>query len=342
MKRLFLVFALLLFAVSAFAKEVVYVYNWSEYIPESVLTDFEKETGIKVIYTTYDSNEVMYAKLKVLKGKGYDLVFPSTYFVNRMKNEGLLKEIDQKKLKNIKNLDPTLMNRPFDPGNKYSIPYLWGSTSLMINTKYVDPKSATSWKTFWKPEFKEKVLLNDDVREVFHIALNVLGFSGNSKNPKEIEAAYKLLKDLMPNVRVFNSDSPKVAFLNEEVVIGLSYNGEAFMAAEENPAISYVYPKEGAIFWVDNMCIPSGAENVDNAHKFIDFILRPEVGMVISEEMGYASPNKASIALLDEEVRNNPMIYPSADIVAKGEFQLDVGEAVSIYEKYWELLKTGK
>lgn len=342
MKRLLLVLAVMLLAVSAFAKNVVYVYNWSEYIPESVLTDFEKETGIKVIYTTYDSNEVMYAKLKVLNGKGYDVIFPSTYFVNRMRKEGLLRPLDQTKLPNMKNLDTSLMNKPYDPGNKYSVPYLWGSTALIVNTKYVDPKTVTSWKALWDPKFKDKVLLDDDVREVFHTALNLLGYSGNDTDPKHIEQAYNLLKDLMPNVRVFNSDSPKVTFLNEEVVIGLSFNGEAYAASQENPAITYIYPKEGAIFWVDNMCIPAGSENTANAYKFINYIMRPDVAKTISEEYGYASPNKAAIALLDESVRNNPMVYPSADIIAKGEFQLDVGDAVSTYEKYWELLKTGK
>jgi len=342
MKKLFFVLLAMLIAVSAFAKNVVYVYNWSEYIPESVITDFEKETGIKVIYTTYDSNEVMYAKLKVLNGKGYDVIFPSTYFVNRMRKEGLLKQLDYKKLPNMKNMDKSLLNKPYDPENKYSIPYLWGSTSLIVNKKYVDIKTIDSWKALWRPEFKDKVLLNDDVREVFHTALNLLGYSGNTTDPAKIEQAYVLLKDMIPNVRVFNSDSPKVTFLNEEVVIGLSFNGEAYAASQENPDIAYVYPKEGAIFWVDNMAVPAGSENTDNAYKFMNYIMKPEVAKTISEEFGYASPNKAAIALLDDEVRNNQIIYPSAEIIAKGEFQLDVGDAVTTYEKYWELLKTGK
>lgn len=342
MKKLLLAFTALLVFSAASAKEVVYVYNWSEYIPESVLVDFEKETGIKPIYTTYDSNEVMYAKVKVLGGKGYDVVFPSTYFVNRMRQEGLLRTLDHSKLTNLKNMDKSLMDKPYDPGNRYSIPYLWGSTSIIVNTDYVDIKTVDSWKALWRPEFRDKVLLNDDVREVFHAALGILGYSGNEKDPAKIEEAYNLLRELMPNVRLFNSDSPKVTFLNEEVVIGLSFNGEAYAASVENPAIRYVYPKEGAIFWVDNMAVPAGAENVENAYKFMNYIMRADVAKTISEEFGYASPNKAAIALQDEDIRNNETIYPSADKIAKGEFQLDVGEAVTTYEKFWNLLKTGK
>jgi spermidine/putrescine transport system substrate-binding protein len=342
MKKLLLTALMMLLAFTAMAKQqVVYVYNWSEYIPDSVLQGFEEETGIKVIYSTYDSNEVMYAKVKVLQGKGYDVVFPSSYYVNKMKREGMLLPLDQIKLPNLKYMDKGLLDKPYDEGNKYSLPYLWGSTSIVVNTNYVDINKAKSWDIFWDPAYKGKILLNDDLREVFHVALTRLGYSGNSTNEKEITAAYELLKSMIPSVRVFNSDSPKIPFLNEEVVLGLTFNGEAFAAAEENPAIKYVYPKEGAIFWVDNLCILKGSENPDNAHKFINYIMKPEVAKIISDEFGYASPNKAAKALQDEETRNNPTIYPPQEVVDKGEFQLDVGETINLYEKYWEMLKTG-
>lgn len=344
MKKLIFVLLSLLLAFTAYAKkETVYVYNWSEYIPEQVLTNFEKETGIKVIYTTYDSNEVMYSKIKVLGGKGgYDVIFPSTYFVNRMRNEGLLTPVDRKLLSNYKNMDISLLNKPYDPENKFSVPYLWGSTSLTVNTEFVDMKKADSYRVLWQPQYKGKVLLTDDVREVFHIALRILGYSGNETDPNKIKQAYELLRKLRPNVRVYNSDSPKIPYINGEVVIGLSWNGETFMANQENPKIKYIYPKEGAIFWVDSMCIPEGAKNVTNAHKFMNYIMKPDVAKMISEEIGYASPNKAAVKLLAPEVRNNPTIYPPLNIIKQGEFQLDVGNAISVYEKYWELLKAGK
>ncbi len=342
MKRLFFAILLCLLASSAFAKEVVYVYNWSEYIPEQVLSNFEKETGIKVIYTTYDSNEVMYSKVKVLGGKGYDVIFPSTYYVNRMQKEGLLTPLNRKLLPNFKNMDPSLLNKEYDAGNKYSVPYLWGSTSLAINSDFVDAKKANTYRILWDSKYKGKVILTDDLREVFHIALRILGYSGNETDPEKIKKAYELLRKLRPNVRVYNSDSPKVPFINGEVTLGLTFNGEMYAAAQENPSIKYIYPKEGAIFWVDSMCIPKGSKNVANAHKFINYIMKPEVAKMISEEVGYPSPNKAGVALLDKSVRTNQTIYPPLSIIKQGEFQLDVGDAIKVYEKYWNMLKSGK
>lgn len=343
MKRLIMTMLLVLLAFSAYAKkEVVYVYNWSEYLPDQVISDFEKETGIKVIYATYDSNEAMYSKVKVLGGKGYDIIFPSTYYVNRMRKEGLLLPVNKKLLTNMKNLDASLLDKPYDPKNQFSVPYLWGSTALDVNTQYVDIKKATTYRILWDPKYKGKVMLTDDMREVFGMALRVLGYSGNETDPAKIKEAYELLRKLRPNVRVYNSDSPKIPFINGEVVIGINWNGEAFAASEENPKIKFVYPKEGAIFWVDSMCIPKGAANVSNAHKFINYIMKPEVAKLISEEIGYASPNKVAVSMLEPEIRNNPTIYPPLNIIKQGEFQLDVGDATTVYEKYWELLKAGK
>ncbi|MGE4319455.1 MAG: extracellular solute-binding protein [Deferribacterales bacterium] len=343
MKRLILTMLLVLLAFTAYAKkEVVYVYNWSEYLPDQVISDFEKETGIKVIYATYDSNEAMYSKVKVLGGKGYDIIFPSTYYVNRMRKEGLLLPVNKKLLTNMKNMDASLLDKPYDPKNQFSVPYLWGSTALDVNTQYVDIKKATTYRILWDPKFKGKVMLTDDMREVFGMALRVLGYSGNETDPAKIKEAYELLRKLRPNVRVYNSDSPKIPFINGEVVIGINWNGEAFAANEENPKIKFVYPKEGAIFWVDSMCIPKGAANVANAHKFINYIMKPEVAKLISEEIGYASPNKVAVSMLEPEIRNNHTIYPPMNIIKQGEFQLDVGDATAVYEKYWELLKAGK
>jgi len=305
-----------------------------------VLEQFTAETGIEVVYSTYDSNEAMYAKLK-LAGGGYDLAIPSTYFVNKMRREGLLHKIDHSLLKNFANLDPARLNQAFDPGNEYSIPYLWGSTGIAVNAAEIDPAKVQSWADLWRPEFKGKVLLTNDLREVFHVGLRVLGYSGNSTDPAELQQAYEKLTSLMPNVRLFNSDSPKVPYLAGEVSVGMIWNGEAYMAGEEDPNIKYIYPKEGAALWMDSLVIPKDAKNVGNALKLIDFLLRPEIAKLISEEIGYASPNQAAIALLDEATRNNRTIYPQAADLVNAEFQLDVGEAITIYEKYWEKLKTG-
>lgn len=328
------------FAVSIFANDkVLYVYNWSEYMPDSVISDFTKQTGIEVKYSTYDSNEAMYAKIKTAGGSSYDIIVPSTYFVNKMAKEGLLEKIDKKKLSNYKNLDEKLLYKPFDPKNDYSIPYLWGSTGISYNAALVE-NDVDSWENLWDAQYLNNVLLNDDMREVFGIALKILGYSANSANEKEIKEAYEKLKELMPNVKMFYSESQKQVYLNEEVKIGMNFNGEGFMANEENPDIKYIYPKEGALVWIDSLVIPKGAKNTENAHTFINYLLQPKVAKAISEEIGYASPNKEAIELLDEATKNNRIIYPNEEDLKNSEFQSDVGEALEIYEKYWEKLKT--
>ena len=347
MKKLLGVWGLLFCVVCATATaaedNVLYLYNWSEYLPESVIEDFQKETGIKVEYSTFDSNEAMYAKLRLVDEKNsYDLVVPSTYYVSKMRQEGLLARIDKGKLKNFGNLDAKLLNRPFDPNNDYSVPYLWGSTGIAINTDKVKAGSVSKWADLWKPEFKDRLLLTNDMREVFHVGLRVLGYSGNDTDPAHIEAAYKKLQTLVPNVRVYNSEAPRMPYLEGETDAGMIWNGEAFQAQDENPAIEYIYPSDGAVVWMDNLVIPKTARHINNALAFIDYVLRPEVAKTISEEIGYATPNQAAIALLDEDTRNNRTVYPTEQDLKNAEFQIDVGPAITVYEKYWELLKVGK
>lgn len=172
----------------------------------------------------------MYAKLKTYKDGAYDLVVPSTYYVDKMRKEGMIQKIDKSKLTNFSNLDPDMLNKPFDPNNDYSIPYIWGATAIGVNGDAVDPKFVTSWADLWKPEYKGSLLLTDDAREVFQMALRKLGYSGNTTDPKEIEAAYNELKKLMPNVAAFNSDNPANPYMEGEVNLGMIWNGSAFVA----------------------------------------------------------------------------------------------------------------
>lgn len=343
MKRILLVIMALVLAVPALAadKQEVYVYNWTEYLPDEVIASFQKDTGIKVVYSTYESNESMYARVKILKGGGYDVVFPSTYYVHKMRQEGLLSPIDKAKLPNFKNLDDRLLYKPYDPNNTYSVPYVWGSTGIGYNSALIKKEEVSSWADLFNPKFKNKLVFNDDIREVFGVGLKVLGYSVNDTDPVHIEAAYNKLKTLMPNIRLFASDSPKQAFLNQEVTAGMIWNGEIFMAADENPAISYLYPKEGAMFWVDNMIIPVNAPNKDNAHRFIDYILKPEMAKQICEYVGYAPANKTAMDLYDARLKNNKTVFPDSTDIENGEFQVDVGDAILVYEKFWEKLKTG-
>jgi len=336
---LFLVLALTLIGCPKKNKEVVNIYNWSEYISEDIIDGFEKETGIKVNYSTYDSNEAMYSKLKLLDGKGYDLVFPATYFIEKMSSEGLLMPLDLTKIPNYKDIDAGLLDQPYDPKNEYSLPFMWCTTGIAVNTKYIDPTTITSWGDLWREEFKGKVLLQNSIREVFHMALNKLGYSGNSQNEKEIEAAYNELVKLAPSVRLYSSESPKIPFLNEEVYIGLMWGGEAYLASSENPDIVYILPSEGGIAAGDHFVIPAKAANVDNAHKFINYILQPEILAEISEKYGYTSPSSKSKEYLPIEVSESVIINPTIEQLKKVEFQRSVGEKIVVYEKFWEKLK---
>lgn len=341
MKRFFIFFLVLAFPLASFAaKNEVYVFNWSEYIDPSVLKTFQKETGIKVRYSTYESNEAMFAKLKLVKKDGYDVIFPSTYFVERMRKLGMLKPLDRKLLPNIGNLNPELLNKPYDPNNVYSLPYMWGSSAIGINAKYIKPSSITSWNDLWNPAYKGKVLLMDDVRDAFAMSLRSMGYSGNDTNPEHLKAAYQKLLKLKPSVKVFNSDSPKQPFLNNEVYIGQIWGGEVYQAAQENPNIVYIYPKEGATFWADNMVIPTSVRSIKNAHAFINFMLRPDIAKKNCEYVGYATANSKAQAMLDTKTRTNKAVYPDKKDLDRGEFQADVGNAIVTYEKYWEMLKT--
>lgn len=349
MKKRFSLFAAALFAalisglpLAANAKEKVVVYNWSEYIPDQLLKDFEKETGIEVVYSTYDSNESMYAKIKLLNGGGYDIIVPSGYYISKMSKEGLIDKIDHSKLSNFKHLDPDLLNKNFDPKNSYSIPYLWGSTGIGVNTEEVPYDSIKSWKDLWDPKFKNSLLLLDDMRDIFHMALVQLGHSPNTTKESEIKAAYELLAKLMPNVLTFNSDAPRMPFLAGEVNVGVLWSGEISMAQAENKKIQYIYPSEGAVFWIDSFAIPAKARNKEAALKFIDFMLRPESAKVCVEYVGYGTPNKTAVSLLPKETQQDATVFPSSATIAKGDFNTDVGEATLIYEKYWEKLKAGR
>ncbi|MFU2132697.1 extracellular solute-binding protein [Gallibacterium anatis] len=334
-----LISSLILFSSSIFA-EKLYIYNWTEYIPNSLLQQFTKETGIEVVYSTFESNEEMYSKMKLTNGGGYDLIFPSSYYIEKMAKEGMLAKLDKTKLVNFSQITPSLLNKNFDPENQYSLPYVYGLTGIGINSAEIDPKAVTSWADLWNSKYKGKILLTADSREVFHIALLLKGFSPNTTEDKEIESAYHLLQKLIPNVQSFNSDSPDVPYVQGEVSLGMIWNGSAFRAHKENPDIQFIYPREGVIIWMDNYAIPKNAEHKEAAYKFIDFMLRPESAKEVIETMGFSMPNEGVKALLEPTDVNDLTLFPPQEQIEKGVFQEDVGDAIDIYEKYWHLLKT--
>ena len=349
MKRVAIfMFTLALLAASASAlaakedKGEVVVFNWSEYIPNEVLQQFTDETGIRVIYSTYETNDAMYAKVKILQGKSYDLVCPSTYYTDLMIEEGLLTKFDHSKLPNLINLDPKLMSLSFDPKNEYSIPYMWGTFGMIINSKLTNKEHAKNWKDMLRPEYKGKVLLSDEMRDTFSIALHAVGKSANSTSEKDIREAYEFLRALHPSVRIFDVTATKQAFISEEVVIGTTWNGDFIIAKQENQDLEYVYPEDGALIWLDSFSMPKGAQNIDNAHAFVNFLLRPEIAKKCQEEYMYSTPSLGTIALMTPEERNNVALVPTDKELTKAEFVTNVGaKALLIYQTYWEKLKSG-
>lgn len=332
---------LLLLPLSAFASDkVLNLYAWTGEIPDTIVRQFEKETGIKVNFATYENNEIMYAKLRASKNAGYDVVMPSSYFVDRMRKQNMLAPLDKSKIPNWQHLNPQFLNPVYDPGARYAVPYIWGATGIFVNKKYYDPNSITSWNDLWDKRFYNSLLALDDTREMFSMALIKQGFSANDSNVDHIKDAYQQLKALMPNIKVFSSDTVISIMVDEDASIGMSWNGDAVKAQRDNPNIVFVYPKEGFVVWVDNFAIPMNAPHKDAAYTFINFIQRPDIARSVVMEINYPTTNLTAQHLLPEKIRNNPAAYPSKEIMKRAQFQRDLNDdTLALYEKYWDELK---
>jgi spermidine/putrescine transport system substrate-binding protein len=315
-------------------KKEITVYNWNNFLPEDVLTRFTEETGIRVNYFTYSNNKILYEKVKALKGRGYDVLFSSAGIVQKLRDHGLIQAIDHRKLSNLKNI--ALIETTYDPKNQFSIPYLWGSTGLAINTEQVGDAEVTHWKDLWHKRWKGKLLLRDNMRDLFSIALKVNGHSLNSRNPDEIKQAYKALRRLIPNIKKLTNESEvRSEFSKKTASVGTLAGSSASKIKQKNSAFQYLYPKEGAIFWVESLVIPANPSDIESAYIFIDYLLRPEIAARCVTILAKATPNLASRALLDEAVRGDSSIFPNKEVFEKGEFQEDVGEIEALYQLYW-------
>lgn len=324
------------------ADNIVNVYTWSEEIPHFVIVQFEKETGIKVNYSTFESNEVMYAKLRATRNPGYDLVEPSSYYVDRMHHQNMLQKIDRTKLPNFKNLDPAFLNQAYDPQSEYSVPFIWGITGIFINKDYFPDNKIANWKDLTETRYLNQLMLLDDAREVFSVALKMLGYSINDSNPEHIQQAYLKLKSLMPNVKLFNSDAIISILIDEDATVGMTWNGDLYKASRENNKLEFFYPKDGFEIWVDNFAMLKDAPHAENAYKFLNFLLRPEIAKAISLNINYSTANLAAKKIMPPEIRNNLALYPSPEVLRHGEFETDIGDqAFGLFEKYWEQLKIG-
>lgn len=320
------------------SSKVLNVYNVGDYIDESLIKEFEKKTGIKVQYSTYDTNEMMYQKVKSGSTK-YDLIFPSDYMVQKMSNEGLLKKINYNNIPNYKYIDQEFLHNKYDPENLYSVPYMWGTLGIVYNKKLVDEK-VDSWDILWDQKYRRNILMFDSVRDTMGVALKKLGYSMNTKNPKEIEEATELLIKQKPLVLAYVNDDGKDRMIGNEATMGIFYSGDVPMMKEENPDLEYAIPKEGSNIWTDAICIPNTADNQDWAEAFINFLCDPDVNARNAEYIGYSTPISEGRKKLPEEMREDPSLYPNTDIIKKCEAFLDLGSTIKIYDKSWIQLKS--
>ncbi|VEF46319.1 family 1 extracellular solute-binding protein [Bacillus freudenreichii] len=313
------------------------LFIWSEYMPDTILKQFEEETGIKVNYNVYSSNEEMLAKISA-GAAGYDISVASDYMVEIMRKQNLLEKVDKENLANIDNLDPEFLNLEFDPDNDYSIPYMWGNVVIAVNKDTVK-KDVTSFEDLWDTEFKNSLVVLDDQRVLIGVGNKLQGESMNSTDSKVIQKSKDLLIDLLPNIKAYDSDSPKTMLINGEAKAGIVWGAEAYLAEKENPSIQTILPDEGSNIWFDNFVIPAGAPNKKNAEAFIDFILKPEISAQIIEDFPYANPNKAAHELIDEDVMSHPAVYSNEEFLKKSEVFRDIEDAILEYDRAWSEIK---
>lgn len=345
MKKFFSVLFLvvLLLPAWAFADQVVNVLNWEDYIDEAVLAQFTEETGIKVNYMNFTTVEDMIVKVETSPG-AYDLCFPSDYIIERMINKGMLAEINYDNIPNAAQTIPYLQNPAYDPQQKYSIPYLWGTVGILYNTKMVD-EPVTSWSILWDAKYSKNVFMLDSIRDSMGITLKYLGYSMNTHDIPAIMAAKTKLIEQKQNgiVKAYQVDETKDKMANNEAALALMWSGDAQYAIDLNPDLAYAVPEEGSNVWVDAMVIPATAKNKENAEKLINFLCRPEIAKANCEYVRYACPNAGAIELMGEEYTSNPVQNAPEEVLAKCEFFNDIDSTfLSVYEAMWMEVKNTK
>ncbi len=289
------------------------IFNWGEYIDPDLITKFEEETGIKVIYETFDSNEALLTKVKS-GSTSYDIIVPSDYMIKKMKDLDLLKKLDKNKITNFDNLNPKLINLSFDKENEYSIPYFWGTLGIVYNPNLVDEdQTFENWEDLWDERLKNNILLVDGAREMLGLALQSEGYSVNETDPVKLRLAEKKLELMGGNVKAINNDEKTMLMVNNEAAVAITFSGSAAGMMAQNEELIYSVPKAGSNIWFDNMVIPKTSKNEEAAYKFINFMLEPENAAQNAEYIGYATPVKAALELLPEEVTSDEEFYPNEE-----------------------------
>ncbi|MCI8405818.1 MAG: ABC transporter substrate-binding protein [Oscillospiraceae bacterium] len=358
-KRLVMGFAVFILAVSAFFSPAVpvraeepeqtklYVYNWGEYISNGddgsldIIGEFERlNPDIDVVYTTFDTNEAMYAKI-ASGSANYDVIIPSDYMIGRMIQEDMLAKLDFGNIPNYQYIDEQFKNREYDPGNEYSVPYTWGTVGIIYNTALVD-KPVESWDILWDPDYTGQILMFDNPRDAFGIALKKLGYSQNTTDPSQLDEATQLLKDQKPVVQAYVMDQIFAKMSSGEAAIAPYYAGDFFTMQADNPDLDFCVPKEGTNLFFDAMVVPKTSQNKALAERFINFMLEPEIALENIEFIGYSTPMTVVREMLDEEVRESPISYPSEEILSKCDtfVNLDAATNESLQERWTDILSS--
>ncbi|EZP34118.1 polyamine ABC transporter substrate-binding protein [Pseudomonas koreensis] len=359
LRKALLATAGLTIAVGAQAAGTVHIYNWSDYIGETTLADFEKATGIKPVYDVFDSNETLEGKL--LAGRtGYDVVVPSNHFLGKQIKAGAFQKLDRSQLPNYSNLDPVLLKRleQNDPGNQYAVPYLWGTNGIGYNVEKVKAvlgiDKIDSWSVLFEPENIKKlhscgVAFLDSADEMMPTVLNYMGLNANSTNPKDYAKATDKLLAVRPYVTYFHSSKYIGDLANGDICVAIGFSGDIFQAkhraeeAKKGVNIAYSIPKEGGALWFDMLAIPKDSSNVKEAHAFINYLLKPEVIAQVSDYVGYANPNPGSDKLMEQSIRTDEAVYPPQAVLDKTYVSVELPPNIQrLMTRSWTKVKSGK
>lgn len=322
---------------SAAAEKEINLFAWSEYVPQEIIDSFTKETGIRVNYEAYASNEEMLSKF-LAGGARYDLIQPSEYTVEALIKANRLAPLDHSKLPNLKNILPEFRNLAHDPDLRYSVPYMAGTVGIVINTEKIS-EPVRGYKDVFQDKYAGQIIVVNDSREIVSWAMNVLDLPINDITPQTLEKTRPLLTQWIRLIKIFDSDSPKAALLNGDVSLGIVWSGEAAILWRENKKFRYVLPEEGAHIFIDSLCIPANAQNKDEAMVFINYILRPEISKVISDHFPYTNPNGEARKLLSREQLENPASYPGQ---ARLQVFRDIGKQAAAIDRLITDLRSGR
>ncbi len=320
------------------AKRELNVYNWGDYIDESVLKSFESKYQIKVNYDTFTTNEDMYVKLKS-GGSHYDVVVPSDYMIKRMIDENMLVKPDFANIPNYKYIGSEFKNLGYDPKNEYSIPYMWGTVGILYNKKMVSGKP-DSWNILWDKKYRKQILMLDSQRDSIGIALKMLGYSLNTKNPAELEKAKLALIDQKPLVLAYVVDEVKDKMISGEAALAVVWSGDAAYCMRENPDLNYFIPKEGSNLWFDGMVIPKDSQHIKDAELFLNYMCDTEIAYKNADYIGYATPHSEVVRKLPTEITRNRSLYPKADDLKNSEVFVDLGSQIKDFDRVWTEVKS--